>query len=137
MAEVEDVRAYLIASDLVDGSTGWPSSPHNLHDDSAQLVVIADDGGRPPELAASVGVGSGASQFPTVQVRVRAGRYDTDLAAAKARAIQNALHSLNGQTLGSTRYEFVRALSSPARFLDDNQRPNYTQSFELQSPVPV
>jgi hypothetical protein len=139
MGVVDDVRSYLQASDLVDGSTGWLSVPRVVHDEQDQLVVLSEDGGPPPEIAKPSGLGDGASQFAGLQVRVRAAAYEHDVAYAKAREIMDALHSLTAAVLGSTTYEGVWALTSEPVLMgfDDTGRPEYTQSFRLMSPVPV
>lgn len=133
MGVVDDVQDRLQAQGLIDGATGWPSVRRFLHEDSDQLVVLTEDGGPPPELTASAGIGEAAEKDPGVQVRVRAQEFDSDASLAQAQAIYDDLHGLKGVTLGSTDYHRVAALSPEPVFMgfDDEGRPEHTISFRL------
>jgi hypothetical protein len=126
-----DVQSYLIAEGLVDGATGWPSTRGRVHDETERLVAVASDVGPAPEAHAAEGLGSAALTIPSVQVRVRGAAADTrDEINTKARAIYDALHSLQGETLGSTAYMQIAARASAfAEFYDDRERLNLTMSY--------
>lgn len=137
MSVVDDVIAYLDAQGVLDGSTGWPSSPRLVHDDSDRLVTIAEDAGPAPELAG--GSFDGASKFEGVRVVVRGAPFEGDLAAARAVLIRDALHGLTATALGSTTYEGVWSLTSSPAWIgyDGNSRPEFSLSFRLMSPQPA
>ena len=127
---VADVQTYLASLGLVDGSTAWPSTRGRMHDESDQLVGIAEDVGLDPEVPADEGLGSAALYRPGCQVRVRGLADDRDTTFAKAKAIHDALHGITGAEMGSNTYMLVRARASAfARFYDDQSRPNYTMSY--------
>lgn len=136
MGLVADVQTFLVAQGLVDGSTGWPSVRRFKHDDSDQLVVITEDGGREPELPASSGIGDAALGDPAVHVMVRAGALDSDAAGAKAQAILDALHGHQG-SVGSTTPLRVQSRTAEPIFagFDENNRPEFTTSFRFLIPV--
>ncbi|MFW6202562.1 MAG: minor capsid protein [Gemmatimonadota bacterium] len=128
-----DVQSYLQAQSLVDGETGWTSTKRHLHDDADQVVALTDDGGPPPEIATSSGLGDQAIADVGVQALVRAARLKADDSYDKAEAIRDALHGLTDTTLGATRYIRVRAMTSEPVFagFDSNGRPTHTIAFRL------
>lgn len=134
MGLVSDVQTYLVAQGLVDGTTGWPSKRRHVSDhdtESAQLVVVTEDGGPVPTHDAASGLGSAATRVPGVQVFVRGEPFEGDEAFAKAQAIYDALHSLKGTAVGASTYVAVQARTPEPVFIgyDDKQRPQFTISF--------
>lgn len=135
MGVVADVQDYLAAQSIVDGATGWPSARRRMHDgDGDKLVVITEDGGPEPEMAATVGIGSAAWRDPAVQVRVRGEPWKGDAAFAIAEAVFTALNGLIDETINSTRYMRVVAQTSGPVFLgyDKKNRPDFTISFRMK-----
>jgi len=132
---VSDVFTFLEAQGLAGGSTAWDLLRRRQMDapTSNQLVVVSEDGGAAPEIAATSGIGDSALQDPAVQVFVRAGPWDGDAAAAKAQAIFDALHGQRNITVGAHAYLRVRAMTPEPVFLgfDDQGRPGHTISFAL------
>lgn len=139
MSAVVDLQSYLASQGYVDGSSGWTSYRNALRDVPDKIVVFTEDGGPAPEMVAASGIGSDASQWEDVQIRTRGEPGEIDVARSKARAIATALHALTATALGSSTYEAVRALTSAPVFIgsDENDRPEFTQSFRLMSQAPT
>lgn len=135
MGAVSDVQTYLAAQSVVDGATGWTSVRRRMHDQADKLVVISEDGGPPPDMPASSGVGSGALKDPGVQVIARGEPWDGDSSRSKAQDVYDALHGLRDTTLGATTYLRVRAMTSEPVFLgfDENGRPSHSIAFRLKT----
>lgn len=133
MSVVDDVQTRLASQSLVDGSTGWPSSRRMVHDETDKLVVITEDGGPPPEIAAGTGIGDSARGDVGVHVLVRGEPGDGDASAAKAQAILDDLHSVRDTTIGATSYGRVRALTPEPVFAgyDEKHRPQHTVAFRM------
>lgn len=125
-----DVQTYLAAQGLVDGTTSWPSTLGQLHDESDRLVQIAEDVGDAPEVHASEGLGSAAFVRPAVLITVRGAPHERTEARAKAAAIYDELHALLDATLDADTYLQIRARSSEfARVYDDRMRPRYSMGY--------
>lgn len=141
MGRVDDVQDHLQSESIVDGATGWPSvrrleyEPTDNDDD--RLVIISEDGGTPPEIAAASGIGDSALGDGGVQVRVRGPKHDSDASRSKAQEILDELHGQLGATIGSTTYHRVRAQTDEPVFAgwDDDERPSHTISFLLLEDV--
>lgn len=136
MPAVDDVFAYLVAQNLVKGSTGWAALRRKMDDAVPdRLVVVGEDGGPAPEMPATVGLGSAALADPGVLVSVRAGAWDSDVSRAKGMAILQALHGLRNVELvsGGALYYGIRAQTPEPVFAgyDDRGRPLHTISFRL------
>lgn len=134
MGVVDDVQAYLTAQGLVDGSTSWTSRRRWESDvDVDRLVILTEDGGPPPEIAETEGIGDSAEADVGVQVRVRGQPHQGDDAAEKAKAILDQLHGQRSVTMNGTTYLRVRAQTPVPVFAgwDDRNRPNFTTSFRL------
>jgi hypothetical protein len=143
VSAVADLQTYLDDQGIIDGSTDWPSVRRRLHDGTVaepvnQLVVLTEDGGPQPETPADEGMGDCAWRFPTVQVRVRGDRLDSDAAEAKAQEIYDALHGQLGVTMGEVEYAGVHALSEPLFIgFDEKGRPEFTFSVQMTRPVRI
>jgi hypothetical protein len=137
MSAVADVQAYLESGGLIGESTEWPSVRRRVHDNSDRLVILTEDGGTPPPLYATQGLGESSSATVGVQVRVRGAPWLSDEALALGRAITAALHSLAGIAIGSQTYEVVTALTADPVFIgfDEKGRPEFTMSFRLTLPM--
>lgn len=131
MGVVDDVVTRMQAQSLVDGATGWTSSKRKMHDGSNQLVVVTEDGGPPPELHASQGIGSEALKQPAVQILVRGEPNKGNDTYTKARAIFDDLNHLLDVTINSTTYLSILSRTSEPVFtgFDDNERPIISMSF--------
>ena len=141
MSAIDDVFTYLGPSPgqgLAGGVTGWALVRRRMGDPPTftdQAVVVAEDGGRSPEIKAASGIGNAAIQDPGVMVMVRAGAWDGDACKAKAAAILAALHGLRNVQLvvaGITYYR-VRAMTPEPVFagFDETGRPRHTIAFRL------
>lgn len=133
MSAVDDVRSWLVAQGLVEGSTGWTCTRRRVHDGSDRLVVLTDDGGSPPTgVTSTSGLGEAVLLDEGVQVRVRAEEWDADAAQTKAAAIFADLNGASG-TLGDTTYMRVVAQTSQPIFIgyDDRGRPEFTVTFSM------
>lgn len=136
MGAVSDVYAYLGAQGIAGGSTGWSLLRRQVSDAAGvldQLVVVSDDGGATPEMAAAVGIGDAAFGDAGVLITVRAGEHDGDASQAKAEEILAALHGQFGVLIGSTTYLRVRALTAEPTFagFDDRGRPLHTLGVRM------
>ena len=126
MALIEDIKTYLVAQGLVEGSTGWicrlgtePSTPN-------QVVTIYEQ----PGIAPARAFGGNASDVPrpTFQVRVR-GENDQDYAtpAAKIVAIAQALN----KTAVTPTFEMIARDSGPLPLgLDGSNRHIFVWNFD-------
>ncbi|MGH9255469.1 MAG: hypothetical protein ACRD3C_12990 [Vicinamibacterales bacterium] len=134
---VLDVFNFLIAQNLVGGTTGWAILRRRLMDAPVgdKLVIVGEDGGNPPEMPATGGIGSAVLADKGVLVTVRAAAADSDASFQKASDILVALHGLRGATLvsGGELYFGVRALTPEPVFagFDDRGRPLHTVAFRL------
>lgn len=126
MGAVDDAQTRAQNQNLVDGSTGWPSETDVWHDDTDQLVGFFSDGGPGPEVRTG-------EEHPNVQVRTRGQPFDSDAAKDRLRQIRNDLHGLLDVTIDGTSYVEITALGEPAPLgLDENGRPEFTQSFRFE-----
>lgn len=134
MGLVADVQAYLEAQSLIGGATGWASIRRRIFDDVDQLVAISEDGGSPPEMQATAGIGDVALEDPAVQIYVRGEPWDGDSAETKAGQIFAALHGQTDIDLNGTTYVRVAARTSGPIFLgfDESGRPELTISFRAR-----
>ncbi len=146
MSAVDDVYTYLGPSPgqgFFGGATGWDGFRRRFADAPAkdQSVVVAEDGGRSPEIKATSGLsGAGtALQDIGVMVTVRAGAWDGDASKAKAIAILAQLHGQRNVQLvsGGVVYHRVRAMTPEPVFagFDDTGRPRHTIAFRLLTAV--
>lgn len=141
MPAVDDVLTYLESQGLAGGATGWTVLRRRLMDSPApdQLIVVSEDGGSPPEIAVSSGLGEDALSDPGVLVTVRAGAWDGDASRAKAQAIHSALHGIRSTALvsGGTVYLGIRAMTPEPVFVgfDSQGRPLHTIAFRLLTVV--
>lgn len=138
MSIVDDLYAYLESTGFTGGSTGWAAMRRRLMDEPAldQVVVITEDGGPPPEIAAGEGIGDAALADVGVLLTVRAAQWDGDASYVKAEDIRTALHGLRDVVLGASgaaSYLRVRAMTPEPVFLgyDDRGRPRHTIAFRL------
>jgi hypothetical protein len=136
MSLVDDVQSYLTAQGIAGGSTPWPCFRRYMPDDTAQCVVVTEDGGFEPEFPTDSGIGDSAEEEPAVQVRVRGARRDGDGPFGKMREIKEALHGKRFVTMGSNVYRRVRAQSG-ILFIgqDEKERPEFTLSFRAARDV--
>jgi hypothetical protein len=136
---VTNVQQYLTELGLVDGSTVWPSVKRRLFDEIGdKCVVLTEDGGRAPQLPSDPGTaGDTAIMDPAVQILVRAGPWESDVAMDQARAIMDVLHGKLGIDIGDRYYLRVAAQSSEPIFIgfDGKNRPQFTQSFRFATGV--
>jgi hypothetical protein len=103
-----------------------------------QLVVVSEDGGPPPEIAETEGIGDSAFHDVGVHVLVRAVAWDSDASLDKAAEIFTALHGKRNIVVGSsTTYLRVRARTPEPLFLgfDEQGRPRHTIAFLLLAPT--
>jgi len=96
-------------------------------------VVVGEDGGAQPEIAAPAGIGDSAMGDAGVLVTVRAAQWKSNDSFAKAAEILVALHGLLDVMVGSTQYLRVVALTSEPVFagFDEQGRPLHTVAFRL------
>ncbi len=142
MSAVEDVYDFLEAEELAgDGCKGWSLLRRKVMDAPAkdQLVVVAEDGGTPPEIAETAGIGDSALGDASVLITIRGNAWDSDATDAKATAILNALHGLRNTTIGSTLYVRVASMTTEPIFLgfDERGRPQHTVAFRMLRAVAV
>lgn len=140
MSAVDDVYAYLGPSPgvaLAGAGTAWDLQRRRITDapEKDQVVVVSEDGGPPPGMKATAGVGDVALVDAGVHVSVRASQWDGDASKAKALAILTALHGQRNVQLvasGVTYYR-IRALTPEPVFagFDVAGRPRHTVSFRL------
>jgi len=136
MSAVQDVYDFLLAQGLAGGSTEWGLVRRRIADSpqlANQAVVVTEDGGYPPEIPSSVGIGDSAMKDIGVQVLVRGEPWDGDGSLAKAVEIYDALHGKRRITLGSVEYLRVVAQTPEPVFLgfDETGRPRHTTSYLL------
>lgn len=131
MSIVDDFQSYLAAQGIVDGGTGWPSSRRFMHDGSAQLVVISEDGGDPPGVFKAGAVGDAEIRRPALQFMVRGAEGDGDGSRSKAQEIFDLLQDETGVTIGGADYLLITARTPQPIFtgFDDKNRPIHTVSF--------
>lgn len=140
MSAVADLLAYLETQGLAGGSTDWPIVERRVHDlNGDRLVILTEDGGIQPETPADPGSqGDAAWRRPQVQVRVRGEPWQGPPVEEKAQEIWDAVHGLNGVTMGDVEYIGLRCLSDPIFIgFDDNGRPEITFSVQMTRPVRV
>lgn len=132
MSVVRDVQVYLEAQGVVGGSTEWSSIRGTLDDAPGdKLVGIMNDGGLPPEIGRTTGLGSSAFKDPAIQVTVRAPKRDDS--EDKADEIYDALHGLTATTMNGTPYDRVAAQTAGPIEVgqDEKARRIHTISFRL------
>lgn len=91
------------------------------------VVTCYDTGGQDPEP-------NYVYLKPTVQVRVRGSKKTTKWpdAYTKIEGVRDALHAVNNQTVGGTRYVQIFAQGDVLSLgLDENSRPVLTQNFSI------
>jgi hypothetical protein len=128
---VSDLFAFLVASPQDIEAGGWKLVRRGMHDGNAhQMIVLTEDGGPAPEIAAADGIGASAWGFSNVQVRVRGNPWDGDSARAKLAEVFDLLDSRPGLIMNDQRYDMIQATTTePAAFMDDKGRWNLTQVF--------
>lgn len=134
MSVLDDARTYLRDQDLIDGDTDWPSSKRFEHDeDGNQLVILGEDGGPAPEMAADSGIGDSALGDAGLQIRVRGNPHKGDSTKAKAQEIRDALHGLRNVTIGGTLYYRIRSMTKEPVLVgyDEDRRPSHSVSFRF------
>lgn len=135
MGVVADVASWLETAGLTGGSTGWVALRRRLTDTPQpdQVVVVREDGGPTPEMAAPAGeLGDAAMVDVGVFVLVRGQPSDSDGSYAKAQAIYNALHGARGVLVGAHQYLRVHARTPEPIFVgfDALGRPQHTIGFQ-------
>lgn len=130
MGMVADFQMHLQDHGIIDGSSDWPSVQRIVHDGSARLVILTEDGGLEPETPSPEGLGDSATEEPAVQVRVRGAKGEGPEALAQITEIRNAMHGLLRQQVGYTVYDRIKAQSQAIYIgLDAKDRPEFTLSF--------
>ena len=134
MGAADDVQAYLAANSLVDGGTGWPSVLRRVHDETAKLVIITEDGGPVPQIPRAQGIGDVAMGEPGVQIMVRGEPWKSQDTMDQGQAILDLLHGLAGETIGSTDYIGVYSQTPEPIFLgfDEKHRPRCTVNVRMK-----
>jgi hypothetical protein len=95
-----------------------PSSPD-------EVVTIYDTGGIAPHPNYEY-------LSPSVQIRVRGKKFDTQGAYTICEGIRNVLHGLINQIIGGARYVQILAMGDIISLgFDENNRPVYTVNFEI------
>lgn len=135
MGAVNDVRLYLIAQEIIEADTEYSGSMREFHDNTDKLVVISEDGGDPPDMPATAGLGSAPFAFAGVLVTVRAVAAASNESYSKADEILRALHGLRAVQLvgGGVLYYGIRAMTPEPVFagFDERGRPLHTVAFRL------
>lgn len=125
---LDDVRAYLVALGVVEGSSGWKCYAGVMPDDQDQCVGLFFGGGLPAD---TLGRENERGYF---MLRVRASRWRVDAAHARWKVLFDALQDaqrglLSPDPLASVTY--VQAVATaPNQFNDANGRPNLTTNFK-------
>lgn len=136
MSAVAEVYEYLIANGVQETNT-WDVIRRRLTDAPVRdrVVVVAEDGGLPPETKAASGIGDAALADVGVHVTVRAEEWNSDASAAKAQAVLDLLHGLHAVQLvsGGTRYLRIAAQTAEPVWVgyDEKNRPLHTVAFRL------
>jgi hypothetical protein len=114
----------------------WPSVQRVVHEGSARLVIITEDGGFEPETPSFAGIGDSAMEEPAVQVRVRGAKGEGVEAEAKMLEIRDALHGRVREAVGYTNYMRVKAQSGVLYIgMDAKERPEFTLSFRARKSI--
>lgn len=136
---VDDLYQFLETQGLAGGSTNWNLIRRRMGDDpiTDQVVVLSEDGGLPPEIKETSGLGDTALEDPAVLVTVRAAEWDGDASRAKAGDIMAALHGMRNILVGTTTYIRIVAQTPEPVFagFDEKGRPLHTLSFRMLSLV--
>lgn len=127
MGMAGDIGTWLAAEGLVGGSTGWRFSEQYRNEAQHRLVVAAQFAGFAPDHRTSL-------ERPGLQVSVRAGEFETDVAEAKVNEIFRALIDQTNwpATIGGTSYRAIKAQQSPFLLeFDGNRRPVWVVNFNV------
>lgn len=127
MSLLSEIGDYLVAQNLVEGSSGWrlfhgtgmPAEPD-------QVVVLMEAAGLRPEMSVP------ELTYPQFQVTARGAKLDYDTVRDKLKEIYDLLHGGNTgrRSLGGVTYHHILALSDPIPLgLDDNERPEIVQNY--------
>jgi len=115
----ETSLGYVFGTNIFIGEE--PISPDNC-------VTIFDTPGFPQMLTATRGENY---YYPSVQIRVRNGRYDTGW--DKANDIVQLLHARAQGTVNGTLYSLIRAMGEPVLLdIDENERYRFVMNFDIQ-----
>jgi len=131
MGLVADAYAFLVAQNIVEGSTGWKLRRRRLDETANQLVVLTEDGGDVPEIATVEGIGDAALKDVGLHVIVRGEPWDGDGSFTKAQEIHSLLHGQLGVTMGANFYHRLQARTAEPLFAgyDERGRPTHSISF--------
>jgi hypothetical protein len=126
---LDDLRQYLIQMGIVGGATGWPCFIGYLPDDQDRAVALYLTGGMAADTLGH------ENELPTVQVRVRAGKFALQECESKWREIYNALDQARpGQLMPDPLdgYGAIEALATaPLVWYDEKLRCNMTQNYRI------
>jgi hypothetical protein len=132
---VNDVYDFLLAQSIAGGASGWDLHRRHIADSPAadRLVVVTEDGGAPPEIKDTAGIGDSAMHDVGVLVTVRADAWNGDASKAKAQEIIAALHGKRSIVVGDTTYMRVRARTPEPVFagFDEHGKPRHTVGLML------
>jgi len=127
MAMLDDIGTYIAANTSL--TLGTDLFLGLMPDDPGNVVAIYENGGATP-VSTMGGASLPVMERPELQVIVRNATYATGRSTAET--LYQLLTQVAGQTLTSTLYHRIEAISAPAVFdRDQNRRVLFTTNFTV------
>lgn len=125
----QGITDLLVAASIGDfngvGSTGWSIVINKLPSTPERIIMIRETGGKAPEPRLLL-------DYPSVQVIVRGGESDYQVARDKSQAVKDVLLGLPSQDLDGDRWVAINMISDVTPLQSDQlQRPMFSVNFAL------
>ncbi len=124
-----EIAAYLASGGLGTVGTNIFVSPNLPDVEGAELITMLFEYGG---MASGLTMDGAECANPSLQVRVRAGKFDYASGIGRIKAVEALLHGKANLTIGSHNYKLIQAMGSPNYIgRDEKGRPEWTQNYHV------